>query len=94
MHDIDGMIYNRVTLCPTFQEPVMCEYYLAKYPDRSATFTRCYSLLTRVDGIGMMLLEEQERREIVERQGWHDQTDRRHYWAICADAQSYEPKSV
>ena len=54
MPDIYGMNYNGVTLRPTYQEPILCEYYLAKYPDRSATFTRYSSLLTRADGIGMM----------------------------------------
>ena len=54
MPDISGMTYNGVALCPTHQEPIICEYYLAKYPDRSATFTIYDSLLTHVDGIGMM----------------------------------------
>ena len=43
------------------------EDYLVKYPDRLATFTRDSPLLTQLDGLGLMELEEQERIEIVER---------------------------
>ena len=44
------------------------EDYPVKYPDRSATFTRESPLLTQFDVIGMMELEDQERREIIVRQ--------------------------
>ena len=51
-----------------FEELIIFEDYLVAYPDRSATFTRNSPLLTQLDGIGMMELEEQQRREMIERQ--------------------------
>ena len=46
---------------------INCEDYTTTYPDKLATFTRDSPLLTQFDGIGMMELEEQEKREFVER---------------------------
>ena len=41
--------------------------YPVKCLDRFATFARDSPLLTQLDGIGMMELEELERRDIIER---------------------------
>ena len=68
MLDICGINYNGVKPRPTFEEFINFEDYHVKYPDRSATFTRESPLLTQFDGIGMMELQEQEQREIAERQ--------------------------
>ena len=56
---------NPALLINTF---LKSEDYPTKYPDKSATFTRDSPLLTKSDGIGMMELEEQTRRDIMERQ--------------------------
>ena len=42
-------------------------YYIVKFLDRSAIFARDAPLLTQLDGIGMLELDELERREIIER---------------------------
>ena len=68
MPDIYGINYNGVKPRPTFEELINFVDYPVKYPDRSATFTRESPLLTQFDGIGMMELQEQEQREIAERQ--------------------------
>ena len=68
MPDIYGINYNGVKPRPTYEELINVEDYPVKYPDRSATFTRDSPLLTQFDGIGMMELQEQEQREIAERQ--------------------------
>ena len=36
------------------------------YPDRTTIFKRDSTLLTQLDGIGLMELEEQQRREMVQ----------------------------
>ena len=51
-----------------YEDLINFEHYSVKYPDRSAIFTRDSPLLTQFDGIGMMELQEQEQREIAERQ--------------------------
>ena len=53
---------------PTFAEVINFVGCPITYLDREATFTRDSPLLTQLDGIGMMELEEQQRREMVERQ--------------------------
>ena len=68
MPDIYGINYSGVKPRPTSEELINCVDYLVKYPDRSATFTRVSPLLIQFDGIGMMELQEQEQREIAERQ--------------------------
>ena len=68
MPDIYGINYNGVKPRPTFEERINIVDYPVKYPDRSATFTRDSPLLIPFDGIGMMELQEQEQREIAERQ--------------------------
>ena len=68
MPDIFGISYAGLRPRPICEDPFNFEPYPARHPDRSATFTRYSPLLTQFDGIGMMELEEQERREIVERQ--------------------------
>ena len=68
MPDIYGIDYNGVKPRPTFEELFKFVDYLAKYPDKSATLTRESPLLTQFHGIGMMELQEQEQREIAERQ--------------------------
>ena len=68
MPDIYGINNNGIKPRPTFEALINFEDYLVKYPDRSATFTRESPLLTQFDGIGMMELQEQEQREIAERQ--------------------------
>ena len=67
MPDIFGINYNGVKPRPTFEELINFEDYPIKYPDRTATFTRDSPLLTQLDGIGMMELEEMERNEKIER---------------------------
>ena len=71
MTDIYGITYTGLKTRPTYEELINFKPYPVKYPDRSATFTRTSPLLSHFDGIGMMELEEQERREIVERQKEH-----------------------
>ena len=68
MPDIYGINYNGVKPRPTVEERFNFVDYPVKYPARSATFTRDSPLLTQFDGIGMMELQEQEQREIAERQ--------------------------
>ena len=68
MPDIYGINYNGVKPRPTFEELINFVDYPVKYPDRSATFSRDSPLLTQFDGMGMMELQEQEQRELVERQ--------------------------
>ena len=63
MPDISGVNYNGVKPRPTYEEIINFEDYLVKYPDRTATFIRDSPLLTQLDGIGMMEMEEMERRE-------------------------------
>ena len=65
MPDICGINYNGVKPRPTVEELFNFEDYPVKYPDRSATFTRESPLLTQFDGIGMIELQERERRAIV-----------------------------
>ena len=65
MKDICGMNYNGVKPRPTYDKIIISEAYPAKYPDRSATFTRDSPLLTQFDGIRMLKLEKQEHTEIV-----------------------------
>ena len=62
MHDIYGIMYTGLKPRPTYEELMNFEDYPVTYPDTSATLTRDSPLLTQVDGIGMMELEEQERR--------------------------------
>ena len=62
MPDIFGINYTGVKPCPTYADLFNFEDYLVKYPATSATFARDSPLLTQYDGIGMMELEEQERR--------------------------------
>ena len=66
--DICGINYNGVKPRPTDEELINLKDYHFKYPDRSATFTRDSPLLTQFDGIGMTELQEQEQREVAERQ--------------------------
>ena len=68
MPDIYGINYKGVKPRPPFEELINFVDYPVKYPDRSATFTRASPLLTQFYGIGMMELQEQEQREIAERQ--------------------------
>ena len=68
MPDIYGINYNGVKPRPTYEELINVEDYPAKYPDRSATFSRDSPLPTQFDGMGMMELQEQEQRLLVERQ--------------------------
>ena len=67
MPDIFGINYNGVNPRPTYEELINFVDYPIKYPDRTATFTRDSPLLTQLDGIGMMELEEMERNEKIER---------------------------
>ena len=53
---------NGVKFRPTYEELINFEDYLVAYPDRSATFARNSPLLIQLDCIGMMELEEQQRR--------------------------------
>ena len=68
MPDICGINYNGVRPRPPVEELNNFEANPVKYPDRSATFSRESPLLTQFDGTGMMELQEQEQRELVERQ--------------------------
>ena len=68
MHDTYGINDNGVKPRTTCEELVNCVDYPIKYPDRTATCIRDSPLLTQLDGIGMIELEEQQRREKVERQ--------------------------
>ena len=68
MANIYGINYKGHKPRPTFEELVHLEDYPVAYPDRSTTFTRNSPLLTQLDGIGMMELQEQQRREMIERQ--------------------------
>ena len=68
MPDIYGINYNGVKPRPIFEELIKIEAYPVKYPDRPATFSRDTPLLIQFDGMGMMELQEQEQRELVERQ--------------------------
>ena len=68
MPDIYGINYNGVKPRPPFEELNVSGAYPVKYPDRSATFSRDSPLLTQFDGMGMMELQEQEQRELVETQ--------------------------
>ena len=67
MSDIYGINYNGVKPRPTYEELINFEDYPITYPDRTTTFTRASPLLTQLDGIGMMELEEMERNEKIER---------------------------
>ena len=67
MPDIFGINYNGVNPRPTYEELINFVDYPIKYPDRTATFTRDSPLLTQLDGVGMMELEEMERNEKIER---------------------------
>ena len=51
-----------------FEYLISTDNFTRIYPDRTATFTRDALVLTQLVGIGMMELEEQRRREMVERQ--------------------------
>ena len=62
------MNYNGVAPRPTFDEFIKFVEYPIRYLDRTATFIRDSPLLTLLDWIGMMELEEQHCREMVERQ--------------------------
>ena len=62
MHDIYGINYTGLKPRPTYAKLINFEDYLVKYLATSATFARDSPLLTQYDGIGMMELEEQERR--------------------------------
>ena len=66
MTDIYGISYNGVKPRPTYEELINFEDYPITYPDRTATFTRDSPLLTQLDGIGMMELEEMERNAKIE----------------------------
>ena len=68
MPDIFGINNNGVEPRPTYQELINFADYPVKYPDKSATCTRDLPLLNQFDVIGMMELEEQERRDIIDRQ--------------------------
>jgi hypothetical protein len=52
---------------PAYEELINFVDYPVKYPDRTATWTRDSPMLTQLDGIGMMEMEELERRKKVER---------------------------
>ena len=63
MPDIYGINYIGVKPRTIYEELINFEDYPIKYSDRTATFTRDSPLLTRLDVIGMMELEELERKE-------------------------------
>ena len=67
MSDIYGINYNGVKPRPTYEELINFEDYPITYPDRTTTFTRASPLLTQLDGIGMMEMEEMARRENIEK---------------------------
>ena len=64
MPDISGINYNGVRPRPTYEELINFEDYPIKYPDRTATFIRDSPLLTQLDGLGMMELEEMEQKNL------------------------------
>ena len=63
-----GINYNGVKPRPTLEDLANFVGYPIIFLDSTATFTRYSSLSTQLDGIGMMELEEQQRRDMVERQ--------------------------
>ena len=66
MPDILRINYNGNKTRPTYETIINFADYPAKFPDRSATFARHSPLITQLDGIGMMELEELARREIID----------------------------
>ena len=62
MPDIFGINAIEYKPRPTYEDIISCFDYAVKYLGRSATFTRGSPLVTQFDGLGMMELEEQERR--------------------------------
>ena len=67
MPEICGINYTGLRPRPIYEELINVVDYPIKYPDRTATWTRDSPLLTQLDGIGMMEMEELEPREKVER---------------------------
>ena len=65
MPDIYGTCYNGLNARPSYEEQINFVDYPVDYPDRSATWTRDSPLLTQLDGIGMMEMEEQQGRENI-----------------------------
>ena len=68
MPDIFGMNYNGVQPRPTYDELINFVDYPVKHPDKSATYTRDSPLLNQFDGICMLGMEAQARRDIIGRQ--------------------------
>ena len=67
MRFIFGLNDNGVKPRPTYEEFINFVEYLVKILARSAIVARGSPLLTQLDGIAMMNLEELERIEIIER---------------------------
>ena len=64
----DVFDYNGLYRRPTLEELINYTEPQVKLPDRSVTFATESSYSTQVDGTGMMELEDQERRDMIERQ--------------------------
>ena len=64
---IFGIKYNRLHKRPTFEELISYTGPKVTYPVGSATISRDSPYLTQLDGIGMMELDEQQRRKMIER---------------------------
>ena len=64
----DGINFNGVEPRHTFEEVITFFDYPIRFLDRAVPFTKDLALLTQLGGIGMMELEERQRREMVERQ--------------------------
>jgi hypothetical protein len=58
MLDIYGTNYTGLKPRPIYEELIIFVDYPVKYPDRTATWTMDSPLLTQLDGIGMMEMEE------------------------------------
>ena len=59
---------NDVKLRLRYKDLVNFARYPITYPDRTTTFAKHPPLLTQLGGMGMMELESERRREMVERQ--------------------------
>ena len=66
MPDVFGISYNGVKPCPTQEELLNFVDCPVKFLDKSATFAKDSPLLTELGGIGMLKLEELERKESIE----------------------------
>ena len=67
MPNLSEINFNGAQRRPTYEGLINCVPYPVRFPDQKATCTRDSPLLRQLDGICMMELQEQERKDKSER---------------------------